>query len=254
MGALSGQVCLIQGASQGIGKAIAQAFAGDGARLVITARSTETLEQLAGKLRETGAEVTPLTCDVSNETDVDRCFGWISEKLGRLDVMVQCAGVAKFSRLADFRTEDFDQMVEVNLRGAFLCYRGAFRLMIPQGGGRIIAINSAAAKRSNYNAAGYGASKFGLTGLTEVAAIEGREHGIVVSEIFPGPTLVDKYVANPPPDAHERMQPGDVAEVVRLMATLPRTVNLWDVTIFPASKKLLGREEGPWAASTIRSS
>lgn len=253
MGALAGQVCLIHGASQGIGKAIAQAFAEDGARLILTSRSTEKLEQLAADLRAKGAEATPLTCDISNETDVERCFEWIGNNGGRLDVMVQCAGVAKFSRLVDFRTEDFDQMIDVNLRGAFLCYRAAFRLMIPQGGGRIIAINSAAAKRSNYNAAGYGASKFGLAGLTEVAAIEGREHGIVVSQIFPGPTMVDKYVANPPPDAHERMQPSEVANVVRLMAALPRSANLWDVTMFPSTKKLLGREEGPWAAGVIRS-
>jgi NAD(P)-dependent dehydrogenase (short-subunit alcohol dehydrogenase family) len=243
---LTGKIALITGASSGIGKGIAEAFAAAGASLVLTARRADRLAQLAESLQPSkgqpaGVEVLSVPADVTDEVQVQAVFQQLRDRFGRLDILVNNAGVFDGGPLDELSLETWEKVMAVNLRGPFLCTREALRLMKPQGGGRIINIGSISAQRVRPNSAPYSTSKFGLAGLTQVTALEGRAFGITCGCIHPGNTEVETLAGMQRRAQEPVMQIEDWAQVAVTMAALPPHVNLLEAIVLPREQPYLGR-------------
>jgi NAD(P)-dependent dehydrogenase (short-subunit alcohol dehydrogenase family) len=239
MGKLDGKVALITGGNKGIGKGIARRLADEGATLVLAARGVEELDQTASELRQGGTTVLAVPTDVTDEGQIEALFERTMEVFSRLDILVNNSGAFDGGPLDELSTEALDNVLSVNLRAPFLCTRAAMRIMKQQGGGRIINIGSISAQRVRPQAGPYCASKFGIWGLTQVTALEGRPHGIVASCLHPGAT----QVRDVPDDGGEenRLQVDELAEAAVLMATLPAHVNMLEAIVLPVQQPYLGR-------------
>lgn len=241
MRTLEGKVALITGASKGIGKGIAEAFAAAGAALILTARSEELLQHLAESIRQAGGDVLAIPADVTDESQVRDVFRQAMERFGRLDLLVNNAGVFDGGPLDQLSLETWDKVMAVNLRGPFLCTREAMRIMKPQGSGRIINIGSISAQRVRLNSAPYSVSKHGLWGLTQVAALEGREYGISCGCIHPGNTEVETLAAARRNSNEPVMTIEDWVQTAVVMAALPPHVNLLEAIVLPVAQPYIGR-------------
>jgi NAD(P)-dependent dehydrogenase (short-subunit alcohol dehydrogenase family) len=224
---LAGRVAVVTGASRGIGAATAAAIAAAGARVVLASRDGEALGDVARRIHQAGGEAIAAPADVSRAGDVQRLFA-TAEKAGGVDALVCAAGVLTAALFAETTLETWEQTLAVNLTGSFLCCRAAFTAMRPAGGGRIVNIASLSgvyATEKFPGLAAYNVSKYGVIGLTEAIAVEGREHGI--SAICVSPGAVDtQMLRQANPDLRPGLTPGDVAELI---------VALLDSTLAPAS-------------------
>lgn len=239
---LAGQVVMITGAGRGIGRGLALAFAKEGASLVLASRNSENLHETAIAASEFTREVLAVPTDVTREAAVEDLFAACRDRFGRLDVLVNNAGAFDGGPFHELSAETFDHVLAVNLRGPFLCGRAAFRLMMPQKRGRILNIGSISAQRPRENAAPYATSKFGVWGLTQAMALDGRPHGIVVSCLHPGNILTERRAASTSESDQEPMMTvAELAEVAVLMATLPPHVNLLEAIVLPVQQAYLGR-------------
>lgn len=218
---LQGQYALVTGAGRGIGRAIAQALAASGAHVVLAARSEGELKALAATIQGQGGQATPLRMDVAQESSILSTFKQIHQRFGQLDILVNNAGIGLYGPIRDFRTEDLDKMLAVNLRGAFLCCREALRLMESRKRGYLINIASVVGFKAYANQAAYTATKHGLMGLTKALALEAQPHGIRVSVILPGGVETDLVrAARPDLDSSVLMQPEDIAQSVLYLLSL----------------------------------
>ncbi|HEX5719515.1 MAG TPA: SDR family NAD(P)-dependent oxidoreductase [Thermoanaerobaculia bacterium] len=218
---LQDKIAVIVGASQGIGRAIALAFAAEGARVVVAARRRDALQRVVDQIAAEGGEAELIKADVTDEVSVSLLFDEVSRRHPRLDVLVNNAGIGSPRQLvADTPTAQLDHVIDINLRGTFYCCRAGFRLMRARGGGTIINVSSLAGTRAWAGAGAYCASKYGVVGLTRALAHEGRTCGIRVSALCPG------GVAPPESDGPRRegydelIEPGDVAQAAVFLAAL----------------------------------
>lgn len=242
MGKLDGQVALITGGSRGIGKGIARAFAQQGANLTIASRNADALAETAHELAHLDVDILEVPTDVKNEDQVERLFHAHMERYGKLDICVSNAGAFDGGPFDELSAESWDHVIGVNLRGPFLCGRAAFRIMKAEGGGRILNVGSISAQRARERSAPYTTSKFGLWGLTQAMALDGRPHGIVVSCLHPGNVLTERRSASEKPaDQEPMMSVDELAEVAVLMASLPRHVNMLEAIVLPVDQLYLGR-------------
>jgi NAD(P)-dependent dehydrogenase (short-subunit alcohol dehydrogenase family) len=242
MGKLTGKAALITGGNRGIGKGIARRLAAEGARLTLTARGEDALRRTAAELTAQGAEVLAVPADVTDEQQVESLFARALDRFGRLDVLVNNAGAFEGGPLDELPAATWDHVLAVNLRGPFLCTRAAMRVMKRQGGGRIINIGSISAQRVRPHSAAYSASKFGLWGLTQVTALEGREHGISCGCLHPGNVRVERREGTGKGEDDEPMMSVDeLAEAALLMATLPPHVNMLEAIMLPVGQLYVGR-------------
>ena len=239
MGRLEGKVVLVTGGGRGIGKGIARGMVAEGASVAIASRQSQTLEQTAAELSQGGASVLAVPADVADEAQVERLFGAVLERFGRLDVLVNNAGAFEGGPLDELSLADWSHVIAVNLTGPFLCTRAAFRIMKPQGGGRIINVSSISAQRVRPNSAPYSASKHGVWGLTQVTALEGRDHNIAASCLYPGNTRVERSSATT--DAEANMGVDDLAQAAVWMALLPPHVTMLEATVLPIKQPFIGR-------------
>ena len=216
---LEDKVAIITGASRGIGRGIAEAFAHHGAHLMLSARNPEHLTRETMALRAAGTQVELVAGDVADEKTVDLLFERTISAFGRVDLLVNNAGAFDGGPLDAFSIEAWDRVIATNLRGPFLCMRAALAIMKQQRSGRIINIGSIAASRVRPNSAAYSASKHGLWGLTQVAALEAREYGVTVCCLNPGNIAVERRQASGLVEDEEPMiGVENVAEVALLMA------------------------------------
>jgi NAD(P)-dependent dehydrogenase (short-subunit alcohol dehydrogenase family) len=224
---LAGRLAVVTGASRGIGAATAAAMAAAGAHVVLAARDSHALDGVAGRIKDAGGQATPVPTDVSNEAAVERLFAKVTG-FGQLGALVCAAGVLTPAPFAETTTAMWDQTLGVNLTGAFLCCRAAFTAMIPAGEGRIVTIGSLSgvyATEKFPGLAAYNVSKYGVIGLTEAIAVEGKEHGI--SAICLSPGAVDtEMLRRANPALRPGLTPDDVAELI---------VALLDSALVPAS-------------------
>ncbi|HEY6332465.1 MAG TPA: SDR family oxidoreductase [Blastocatellia bacterium] len=241
MGKLTGKIALITGASRGIGRGLAEAFAAEGASLILTARSRESLGELASGLKSEGAEVLAVPADVTVEQDVDRLFTEGMDRFTRLDILVNNAGVFDGGPLDRMSVETWDKVIAVNLRGPFLCTRQAMRIMKQQLSGRIINIGSIAAQRVRPFSAPYSTSKHGLWGLTQVTALEGREFGITCGCLHPGNTEVETLAEERRTNGEPVMRAEDLAQAAVAMASLPAGINFLEAIVLPVNQLYIGR-------------
>jgi NAD(P)-dependent dehydrogenase (short-subunit alcohol dehydrogenase family) len=236
------KVALITGASRGIGRAIADAFAAEGCGLLLTARGQSQLQEAAEEIRAEDVNVLTHVADVADADQVDQLFALLKSNFGRLDLLVNNAGAFDGGPLDELSVEAWDRVIATNLRAPFLCTRAAMRIMKPQSNGRIINIGSIAAQRVRPYSAPYSASKHGLWGLTQVTALEGREHGITCCCLHPGNIYVERRRDSGQLEDDEPMlSVEEIAEVVLLMATLPPHVEMLEAIVLPHQQKYVGR-------------
>jgi NAD(P)-dependent dehydrogenase (short-subunit alcohol dehydrogenase family) len=191
----AGKVVLVTGAAQGLGRACAERFLKDGARVLVCDIEAGALARTAGELAALG-EVKSISADVRRREDVERAVATAVEAFGRIDVMLNNAGIARTQELLDITEGDFDDVIGVNLKGAFFGVQAAARRMIAQGGGGVILnMSSINALLANPKLATYAISKGGMNQLTTVAAVALAPHRIRVCGIGPG-TILTEMVAN----------------------------------------------------------
>jgi 3-oxoacyl-[acyl-carrier protein] reductase len=218
---LKDKVAIVTGSSSGIGKAIALRFGAEGAKVVVTARRMALCEQTVAQITKDGGEAWAIQTDVADERQVERLIDQTVKRYGRLDILVNNAGVFGGKRLADTTTKDFDEVMNVNLRGTFFCCRAGFKHMKKEGGGTIINMSSVAGVQAWAGTGTYSASKHGIMALTKSLADEGRPHHIKVCAICPG-GVADELVDAPAEEIlrSEKIDPFDIAETAVYLATL----------------------------------
>ena len=241
MNKLQGKVALITGASQGIGQGIANAFAVEGAKLILASRNVEKLQQNAEALTKAGAEILVVQADVTDETQVQKLFRQTMERFGCLDILVNNAGIFDGGPLDELSVEAWDRVMATNLRGPFLCTREAMRIMKGQGVGRIINVGSISAQRVRPNSAAYSTSKHGLWGLTQVTALEGRAFGITCGCLHPGNVAVETLAESRRLNGEPTMSADEIAQAAVVMAALPPHVNMLEAIVLPIDQPYLGR-------------
>ncbi len=239
---LTGQVAAITGANQGIGKAIAHALAKEGCRLALCARNADKLAAVTQELQQAGAEVVSLPTDVSSENAVDAFFRAIDERFGRVDILVNNAGAFDGGPLDTLPLAAWNNVIGACLTGAFLCSRAAFGRMKQQGGGRILNIGSISAQRPREHSAPYAAAKFGVWGLTQSIALDGRPYNIICSCLHPGNVRIERRQdTSIPANTEPMMEMETIAQAALAMLTLPPDVNFLEAIVLPRDQIYLGR-------------
>jgi 3-oxoacyl-[acyl-carrier protein] reductase len=183
---LTDRVAIVTGASQGIGKAIALALAGAGAKVVCVARNHDKLTATAEAIRAAGGTAEVMTCDVSNSASIDEVVEAVSGKFGRLDILVNNAGITRDTLIPRMSDSDWDDVITTNLRGTFLFTRAATRIMMQKRYGRVINISSVSGLIGNPGQSNYSASKAGMIGMTRTVAKELAGRKVTVNAIAPG--------------------------------------------------------------------
>ncbi len=224
---LAGRVAIVTGGSRGIGLASARLLAEGGASVVVSGRDAARLEAATRELEATGAAVLGVAADAARREDVDRLVEAARERFGRLDVLVNNAGMTRDQLLVRMKDDDWDQVLDTNLRGVFLMTRAVGKVMMRQRSGRIINISSTAGAMGNAGQVNYSAAKAGVIGLTKAAARELAHWNILVNAVAPGLIETD-MTASLPAEAREALLgqvplkrigvARDVAEVVRFLA------------------------------------
>jgi NAD(P)-dependent dehydrogenase (short-subunit alcohol dehydrogenase family) len=243
MALLENKVALVTGSSRSIGKAIAIAFAKEGADLVLAARNIEGLNATAKVIKDLGRKAAVVPTDVKVESQIENLFKVTMTLFGRLDILVNNSGIFNNGPIDKISTEDWDNVIATNLRAPFLCTRAAFAIMKKQGGGRIINIGSISASRVRQFNAPYSSAKFGLKGLTQTTALEGREFNITCGIFNPGNVERDNDPSRPPPGSPKepRMKQEEVAAAVVFMVSQPPDVNVLEIIQLPKDQLYLGR-------------
>ena len=231
MGHLDSKVAIVTGGSKGIGRGIGEALAREGARVVLSARGNEELQKTVAAMRADGLSVTGIQADVSLEGDVTRLVDGSVKTHGRLDIIVNNAGIGVFKPVAELTVQEFDTMWGTNMRGIFLMSRAAIPHMIHAGGGDIVCIASLAGKNTMKGGAGYCATKWALRGFAGSMMLEVREHNIRTVTICPGSVETDfsatgKKGSNIP-------QPEDVAAAVVFALTADRRAMFSEIDLRP---------------------
>jgi 3-oxoacyl-[acyl-carrier protein] reductase len=183
---LKDQVVLVTGGARGIGKAIAENFAREKAHLIIADISLDSAEGTARELAAGGIRTLALRLDVSKSEDVSAAFEKIISEFGRIDIVINNAGITKDGLILRMKEEDWDAVININLKGVFLCSKEAVKFMVKQRYGRIVNIASVVAFMGNPGQANYSASKAGIIGLTKTIAKEYASRGITVNAVAPG--------------------------------------------------------------------
>jgi 3-oxoacyl-[acyl-carrier protein] reductase len=234
MVALDNEIAVVTGAGRGIGRAIAVELGRLGAQVVLASRSRTELEETAGLI---GAKASVIPTDVRSKEQLHRLFEQVGTALGPVDILVNAAGLGVFGPVAAFRDEDYDLLMETNLRGIFFACRFVLPTMIERQRGHIINIASIAGKVGSANRAVYCASKFGVVGFTESLAEEVRQSGIRVSVVCPGSTDTRFSPRESHGKATERMlRPEDVAHAVRMIVTQEPNSFISEIIMRPTKK------------------
>ena len=221
--ALNGNIALVTGASGGLGAATVEALAECGAKVIINhLNQPEEAQSLAARLREKGSEAEALPGDVSSEDSVKAMFDHLRERNGKLDILINNAGIARQQDIFETALQDWNQVMDVNLTGCFLCCREAMTMMRNHLGGRIINISSMVAHQGSlYGPVHYAASKSGMLGLTKTLARTAAPFGITVNAVAPGIIATELLYRTNGREAVEKL-----ARQVPLGLGLPRDVGL----------------------------
>lgn len=221
MNRLAGKVVIVTGSSSGIGKAIALRFGEEGAKVVLAARRLQLCEEIVRRIKQNDGEACAIQTDISDEQQVHALIQQTVTQYGRLDILINNAGIFGGGSIADTGINTFDQVMATNLRGTFLCCRAGFQQMKQQKGGLIINMSSVAGVQAWKGTGIYSASKHGIMALTKSLADEGRAFNIKVSAICPA-GVADELVDASPDELlrQEKIDPYDIAETALYLAGL----------------------------------
>jgi len=229
---MNDEVVVITGAGKGIGREIAFEFAKEGAVVAICARTPEDIKTVKKEIRERGGRARAFVCDVGNEKEVERFINKVSEISGRIDVLVNNAGVAFVDPITQLDSSKWEKTIRVNLTGVFMVTKYALKFM--DEGSHIFNIVSNAAKVGFPNWSAYCASKFGLLGFTNSIREELRGIGIKVTAIIPGPTDTPLWDGIPGDwDRRKMIKARDVAKMVLNVYKQPKETLTEEVVILP---------------------
>jgi NAD(P)-dependent dehydrogenase (short-subunit alcohol dehydrogenase family) len=231
---IENQVAVVTGAGRGIGRAIAIELGKLGAKVVLASRNRSELEE-TGRAIGTNASVLPT--NVRKKDELQRLFEQVAGAVGPVDILVNAAGLGIFGPVVNFKDDDFETIIETNLRGIFFTCRYVLPSMIERKRGHIINIASIAGKVGSANRAVYCASKFGVVGFTESLAEEVRQYGVRASVICPGSTDTRFSPGETSGKARERMlRPEDVAHAVRMIVTQEPNSFISEIVMRPTQK------------------
>lgn len=224
---LEDKVAVVTGAGRGIGRAIAIAYAKHGAKVVCAARSMDELNAVAA---ETGGEA--IRCDVASETDIRALMDGTRDRFGRIDILVNNAGAVARLPVHELPVDDWDMVMNVNLRGLFLCTKYALPAMLDQGAGCIINISSGAGVVGPPNRSAYAASKHGVMGFTKTLVAEYLRRGIRSHVILPDATVSRmRSEGFPDEDPASIIQAEDIADAAVFLATQPATAHTMEIRV-----------------------
>jgi NADP-dependent 3-hydroxy acid dehydrogenase YdfG len=246
-GALDGQVVAITGASSGIGEATALALAGEGAAVALGARRGDRIRDLAQRIEDDGGRALAIEVDVSDEGSANAFVEQTSSELGRLDGLVNNAGLMLLGPVEGANTEDWRRMVHVNVLGLLYCTHAALPLMRKQGGGTIVNVSSVAGRFANAGSAVYNATKFGVGAFSEALRQEVVDAKIRVVIVEPGFVATELQGHNENPAVRENiqkmeeqigevLQADDIADGIRWALTRPPHVSINEVLIRPSGQ------------------
>lgn len=239
---LEDKVAVVTGGNGGIGKGIAEALAKEGCHLAICGRNLEKLSAAAGELADHGADVLARQVNVAEEGEVAEFFEAVMKRFGRVDILVNNAGNFDGGRMDKVSLKAWNNVIGACLTGTFLCSRAAFSIMKNQGGGRILNIGSISAQRPREGSAPYAAAKFGVWGLTQAIALDGRPFNITCSCLHPGNVLVERRQSSSLQSDEEPMMSVDtIARAAIAMLALPTDVNFLEAIVLPKDQLYLGR-------------
>ncbi len=239
MNRLKGRVAWVTGAGTGIGRGIALALAGEGVNLILSGRRTEPLEEVAEQVNRIGQKVVVAPLDVTDRDQVNRVAEQSAAELGRISLLVNNAGANTTNRtVTEIAPEDWDRVVDINLTGAFNCFRGVYPQMKEPGDGIVINIASMAGRQvSLLGGAAYCASKHGMVSLTQSINLEAADLGIRASVILPGEVDTPILAVRPQPVSEKRqslmLKPEDLGETVVFVANMPPHVSIPEMWIMP---------------------
>jgi len=228
VGLLDGRNAVITGAAQGIGLSIAEAFAAEGARIVVSDINADAAKAAAEQLSASGAQAIAERCDVTNEAEVEALVARCVAEFGRIDVMVNNAGITRDASMAKMALADFRAVIDVHLQGAWLGTKAAGARMREQGGGSIVNLSSISGKVGNFGQTNYSAAKAGIVGLTKAAAKELARKNVRVNAVQPGLIRTAMTEAMPQAAWDSKMaeipmgragEPSEVAQVVLFLAS-----------------------------------
>ena len=245
MGRLKGQTAIVVGASSGMGRATALAFVAEGAKVALAARRQGEIDALVVEIQRAGGEAVAIAVDVAKRPGVDAVVQGAVERFGRVDVLVNCAGVNTRDReIARLDQAGWDRIIGINLTGAFNCTQAVLPRMREQKNGLIIHVSSISGLWGDFSGAAYQASKHGLVGLANATMMEERRNGIRVTVIYPG--LCDTPILNNravPPTQEQRdlmMKPEDIAQACVFAASLPPRTYVSDLVLMPGALQCNG--------------
>src|SRR5690625_1042096 len=231
---LQGKTAIITGAGRGIGKATAFALAKEGVSLGLLARTSEHVEQVAKEIKAEGGHVVTATADVADNEQVVGAIDTIINKLGKIDILINNAGISKFGGFLELEVEEWEKIIQVNLLGMYYVTRAVFPTMIEQKSGDIINISSTAGEKGGAVTSAYSASKAGVLGLTESLAMEARKHDIRVTGLTPSTVVTDLAIDQGLVTGEEEnvLQAEDLAELMVAQLKLNKrvfvkTAGLW---------------------------
>lgn len=235
------KVTLVTGAGSGLGKATAHAFGQAGSAVVCLDVNGRNAERVARDVEQLGVQAMACRCDVGDADAVREAVEAAVGRFDRLDVVVNCAAVDHTLPVANMSVEQWDQVIGVNLRGAFLTAKAAFPIMQRQGTGHVVNVASTAATRAWANAAAYHASKWGLVGFSRGLGVEGRPYGIRVTTVIPGGMrthFFDRFVDQgiPMPEEANLQDPANVAKVILFTVQMPKESALQEVIVTPLTE------------------
>jgi NAD(P)-dependent dehydrogenase (short-subunit alcohol dehydrogenase family) len=213
-------IAIITGAGRGVGRATAQLFAREGAQVVLFSRTRSHVEETDASIKEAGGKSLALVGDVSVEKDVQKLFQTVKEQYGRVDILVNCAGIVAVRPFLEMDTATWDHVLNVNLRGTFLCCREAFRVMSEHKQGVILNLSSLSGVKGVEKFPGlsaYNVSKAGVASLTEILAVEGKAYNIRVCVVSPG-AVNTEMLRQAAPHLKAGMTPEDLAEILFFLA------------------------------------
>jgi len=231
---IAGKTAIVTGGTRGIGYAIARMLLERGAQVVICARSQQGVEQAVESLRQqTGKSALGWACDVSNENDIAALFAKVDAACPKLDILVNNAGIGIFRSVGEMTPEQWRATIDTNLTGVFYFTHLAIERFKRSGGGFVVNLSSLAGRNPFAGGAAYNASKFGLNGFTEALMLDHRNDNVRVCSVMPG-SVATEFGGPGGSGSAWKIQPDDIAEVVRMVLEMPERTMVSRVEIRPS--------------------